>query len=110
MENSTLPITKAGMEQLVRDMTLLVAHYRAVVPEELQHGMMVSINTKRGMDAYFAENGEEGREWPDEIRVDGRLDAGGGEFINLPTVIFDGDGKVNRRFDMEVEINENRWS
>lgn len=108
MENSTLPITKAGMEQLVRDMTLLVAHYRAIVPEELQHGMMVSINTKRGMDAYFAENGEQ-REWPNAIHVDGRLDIDG-DYINLPTVIFDGDGKVLRRFDMEVNINDNRWS
>lgn len=109
MENSTLPITKAGMEQLVRDMTLLVAHYRAVVPEELQHGMMVSINTKRGMDAYFAENGEPEHEWPDVIHVDGRLDIDG-DYINLPTVILDGDGKVLRRFDMEVNINDNRWS
>ena len=109
MENSTLPITKAGMEQLVRDMTLLVAHYRAVVPEELQHGMSVSINTKRGMDAYFAANGEPEHEWPDVIHVDGRLDIDG-DYINLPTVILDGDGKINRRFDMEVEINDNRWS
>lgn len=110
MENSILPITKAGMEQLVRDMTLLVAHYRAVVPEELQHGMMVSINTKRGMDAYFAENGEEGREWPNAIHVDGRVSVGGDDFISLPTVVFDHDGKVLRRFDMEVEFNDNRWS
>ena len=109
MENSTLPITKAGMEQLVRDMTLLVAHYRAVVPEELQHGMMVSINTKRGMDAYFAENGEQ-REWPNEFHVDGRIQIGGDEFISLPMVAFDSDGKVLRRFDMEVNINDNRWS
>ena len=109
MENSTLPITKAGMEQLVRGMKLLVTCYQAVVPEELQHGMMVSINTKRGMDAYFAANGEPEHEWPDVIHVDGRLDIDG-DYINLPTVILDGDGKVNRRFDMEVEINDNRWS